>query len=212
MSKNQIPHVLWLGGASDAGKTTVAQILASKNRWQLYLCDMHEHNHFIARATPDLQPIMHGDLDKPIDELWVFATPEEMFQKILDTNNERFPMICEDLQAMPKTPLILVEGPRLFPKLVIPMLTERHQAIWLLPTDEFAQNSAVTRDKPRLRHRSSDPEKFKANFFERENLLRDYIRQEVLLHQLPYIEITGLEPVDVVADKVDLHFKRNIKG
>jgi predicted kinase len=46
-------HVLWIGGASDAGKTTVARLLAERHRWQWYPCDFHEHNHLsgIPRST-----------------------------------------------------------------------------------------------------------------------------------------------------------------
>ena len=206
----KLSHVLWLGGASDSGKTTIAQILGQKNRWQLYLCDMHEHNHLIARSQPDLHPVTYNNLSKSIDEKWIFTTPEEMFQDIMSTNNERFPMICYDLNVMPSKPIILVEGPRLFPNLVQPMLSDIHQAIWLLPTDEFAENSASQRDKPKMRYESCNADLFKSNFFERERLLRNYIRKEVFSLKLPYIEITGIESVDIIANKVELHYKEYI--
>ena len=45
-------HLLWIGGAADAGKTTVSRLLAERHRWQWYPCDVHEHNHLIARADP----------------------------------------------------------------------------------------------------------------------------------------------------------------
>jgi adenylylsulfate kinase-like enzyme len=31
--KRAFAHVLWLGGASDAGKSTVARLLAERHRW-----------------------------------------------------------------------------------------------------------------------------------------------------------------------------------
>jgi len=40
-----------MGGASDAGKTTVSRLLAERHRWQWYPCDFHEHNHLIARRS-----------------------------------------------------------------------------------------------------------------------------------------------------------------
>lgn len=33
--KAALRHVLWIGGAPDAGKTTVARILAERHRFQL---------------------------------------------------------------------------------------------------------------------------------------------------------------------------------
>ncbi|RKN86341.1 hypothetical protein [Paenibacillus ginsengarvi] len=205
--KDSLSHVLWIGGASDSGKSTVMRILAERHRWQIYPCDFHEHNHFIARADPASHPAMYSGLGKTIDDTWVYTTPEAMFHDILTTNDERFPMICEDLQGMPKWPKILVEGPRLFPKLVRPLLSDIHQAIWLLPTEEFALESAAKRDKPQLRMRSSDPERFQSNFFGREALLREYLRQEVLSRGLPYIEVDGSDSVDKVARRVEAHFE-----
>jgi len=207
IEQKKLPNILWLGGASDAGKTTIAQILATRNRWQLYLCDMHEHNHFVARANPDMQPTIYKNLGKSIDDCWVFTTPEEMFQGILKTNDERFTMVVQDVSSMPSVPTILVEGPRLFPNLVMPYLVDVHQAIWLLPTDEFAEKSATERDKPKIRYKSSNPELCKENFFKREELLRHYIRQEVFASQLHSIDVTGFETLEETAYKIEVHFK-----
>lgn len=205
--RDSLSHVLWIGGASDSGKSTVTRMLAERHRWQIYPCDFHEHNHFIARADPALHPAMYRGLGKTIDDNWVYTTPEAMFRDILTTNDERFPMICEDLQAMPKRPKILVEGPRLFPKLVQPLLSDIHQAIWLLPTEKFALESAAKRDKPQLRIKSSDPVRFQSNFFGREALLRDYLRQEVISRGLPYVEVDGSDSVDEVARRVEAYFE-----
>ncbi|MBB6733830.1 hypothetical protein [Cohnella zeiphila] len=204
--KSALSHVLWLGGASDSGKSTVARMLAERNRWQIYPCDLHEHNHFIARADPSLHPAMYSGLGKSVEEKWVHPSPEALFRDILATNDERFPMICEDLRAMPARPPILAEGPRLFPKLVQPLLADVRQAIWLLPTEEFALQSAAKRDKPQGRFGSGDPERFRSNFFGREALLRDYIRQEVISRKLPYIEVDGSKSADEVAERVEAHF------
>lgn len=205
-AKAAFAHVLWLGGASDSGKTTVARMLAERHRWQLYPCDLHEHNHFIARADPVRQPTMYGGLGKSVDEQWVRTTPDDLFCNILATNDERFPMILEDLRVMPRRPPILVEGPRLFPRLVTPLLTDSHQAIWLLPTEEFARESAARRDKPQGRFRSSDPERYGRNFLGREALLRAYIRREVQERGLTSIEIDGSFATDEVARRVEVHF------
>lgn len=112
-----VAHVLWIGGASDAGKTTVSRLLAERHRWQWYPCDLHEHNHLIARADPERHPAISAEFQKTVEERWIQSTPEDLFLRVLQTNDERFPMILDDLRAMPARPMILVEGPRLFPKL-----------------------------------------------------------------------------------------------
>jgi hypothetical protein len=204
----EFAHVLWLGGASDAGKTTIARLLAERHRWQWYPCDLHEHNHLIARADPERHPAIYAEFQKSLDERWVRTTPEAMFQTILATNDERFPMILDDLRAMPTRPMILVEGPRLFPKLITPILTSRSQAVWLCPTEEFALASVTKRDKPQGRFGTSDPERFRQNFLGRERLLRDYIRREVAARDGSLIEVDGSRSIEAVARQVDAHFAR----
>lgn len=117
-------------------------------------------------------------------------------------------MICDDLRLMPSRPPILAEGPRLFPKLVVPVLNSLHQAIWLLPTDEFIHASQERRDKPVLRFRSSDPERFRTNFLARERLLADHIRDEVKRYELPSIEVDGRQTVEEIAQAIHSHFAK----
>jgi hypothetical protein len=208
----ELAHVLWIGGASDAGKTTIARLLAERHRWQWYPCDFHEHNHLIARADPERQPAIYAEFQKSTEERWVATSPDALFRTILATNDERFPMILDDLRAMPKGPMILVEGPRLFPKLVSPVLTSHHQAVWLIPTEEFTQVSIAKRDKPQGRFQSSDPERYRQNFLGRERLLRDYIREEVAAHHLARIAVDGTRSVDAVAQLVDEHFDPYVRA
>jgi hypothetical protein len=128
-ARTAFAHVLWIGGASDAGKSTVARLLAERHRWQWYPCDFHEHNHLIARADPERQPAIYAEFQKSVEERWIQPTPADLLQGVLETSDERFPMILDDLRAMPQRPMILVEGPRLFPKLVAPLLISAHQAV-----------------------------------------------------------------------------------
>jgi hypothetical protein len=202
----QFAHVLWIGGASDAGKTTVARLLAERHRWQWYPCDLHEHNHLIARADPERHPAIYAEFQKSVEERWIQPTAEELVRGVLETNDERFPMILDDVRALPARPLILVEGPRLFPKLVEPLLTSPHQAIWLLPTPEFARESVARRDKPQGRFQTSDPERYRANFLGRDTLLAEYIRREVTARGLTMIDVDGSLSPDALAERIDAHF------
>ncbi len=125
---------------------------------------------------------------------------------MLATNDERFPMIVDDLRVMPDRPDILVEGPRLFPKLVAPLLSSPHRAVWLVPTAEFARESITRRDKPQGRFASRDPERFRQNVLRREQLPAAYIRQEVTRRGLPLIEVGRSRSAEDVAAMVEAHF------
>ena len=205
-ARTTFAHVLWIGGASDAGKTTVARLLAERHRWQWYPCDFHEHNHLIARADPERQPAIYAEFQKSVEERWIQPTSEDLFQGVLETNDERFPMILDDLRAMPQRPMILVEGPRLFPKLVAPLLTSAHQAVWLMPTSEFARESASD-----ATNRRGDLKRAIRSAIERTSCgetgcWRTYIRREVAAYGLTMIEVDGSRSPDEVADQIDAHF------
>jgi len=204
--RRSIAHVFWIGGPSDSGKTTVANLLLRRRRWQWYPCDLHEYNHLVARADPVLHPINYQAIGRSLDETWVHSNPQQMFDFILTSNEERFPLICHDLGLMPHKPPVLAEGPRLFPKLVAPVLTSTNQAVWLIPTASFARESRERRNKPMLRFESSDPERFRENFIFREQLLADYIESEVAWLGLPIIKVDGNRTAEEIADAVEAHF------
>lgn len=94
------------------------------------------------------------------------------------------------------------EGPRLFPKLVVPVLSSLNQAIWLMPTADFANASRERRNKLAWGFESSDPERFRENFLGRERLLADYIESEVARLGLPFIEVNGERTAEEIADAV----------
>ncbi len=200
-----LAHLLWIGGAPDAGKTTIARLLAERRHWQWYPCDLHAHDH-LARSDPTQLPATYAKFGTSIDERWVQPTPDELLRSIVAINDERFPMILTDLRAMPTRPMILVEGPSLHPQLVAPVLTSRHQAVWLVPTEEFALASVARRDKLRGSDRSSDPERYRRNVLERNRLFAGYIRREVAAQGGALIEVDGAQTVEEVARRVEEHF------
>ena len=200
-----LAHILWIGGAPDAGKTTIARLLAERHRWQWYSCDVHTDNH-IARSNPTQHPAIHAKFGKSIDERWVHPTPDELFRSIVAINDERFPLILADLRAMPTRPMILVEGPSLHPKLVAPLRTSCHQAVWLVRTEAFALASVARRDKRRGSDQASDPERYRRNVQERDRLFAGYIRREVAAQGGALIEVDGTQTIEEVAQRVEEHF------
>ena len=58
---------------------------------------------------------------------------------------EGFDLIVEDLLRLPTEPAVIVEGFRLLPHLVQPLLAEPTHAVWLLPTPEFRRAASERR-------------------------------------------------------------------
>jgi hypothetical protein len=193
-------HVLWIGGAPDAGKTTIARLLTEHRGWQWYSCDMHTQSH-IARSDPTQLPATYAKFAKSIDERWVQPTPEELLRSIVAINAERFPLILADLRALPTRPPTLAEGPSLHPNLVVPLLASRHQAVWLVPTEDFAFASVARRDKLRGSEQSSDPARYRRNVLERNRLFAESIRREVAAQGGTLIEVDGAQTAEEVAQR-----------
>src|SRR5258708_24956576 len=129
----RLRHVYWIGGGSGAGKSTIARRLADQYGWHLYATDdvMGDHGR---RTTPDDAPFLHRFMAMDMDERWVNRSPETMLETFHWFRGEGFGFIVEDLLRLPPDPCVIVEGFRLLPRLVKPLLAMPSHAAWLLPT------------------------------------------------------------------------------
>lgn len=199
-----LSHVRWIGGGTDAGKTTVARLLAERQGLQLYHYDQHDLSQ--TQKLAEMMPRYQAALTRSAEERWMGFTPQELMQRSLHHMMDRFPLVVEDLVALPQEPLILVEGFGLTPKLVVPFLSDQHQAIWLVPTEEFLWASMKRRNKPSWRHQVSDPELAIQNSFQRNILLAAHFRQEAVFYGLRVHEVDGTQTVEEIADLIEQHF------
>src|SRR5579862_6306942 len=105
--RDNLRHVLWIGGSTDAGKTSVARMLAERHGWQEYhydLLDRFEPPGHWSRIDPARQPLMHAMRGKGLDDTWVNTTSELMAEEWLASTPERFTMTLDDLLALPPSP------------------------------------------------------------------------------------------------------------
>jgi hypothetical protein len=120
---------------------------------------------------------------------------------------EGFGLIVDDLLRMPTGTAVVVEGFRLLPDLVQPLLTERCHAVWLLPTPDFRAAAFGSRtvgwDIP---SQTSDPERARQNLFERDHMFTERLRAETRRLGLPAIEVNGAMSEDDLAAAVSHAF------
>lgn len=197
-------HVLWIGGAPDSGKTTLAQILAERHGFQVYHYDQHDpaHHQRLAETIPRYRAFLSASLD----ERWVRPEPGALLHRSLQSFRDRFPVVIEDLFALPREPLILAEGFGLMPELIFPVLSNNRQAIWLVPTAQFKRASMIRRDKPSFRDQTSDPERARQNLLRRDMLLTEHVKTQAVAYDLKVHEIDGSQSVERVAALVEQHF------
>jgi len=203
-AKRELAHVLWIGGATDAGKSTVARNLAQRYGASVYHYDKDDAGQIekLARTVPEVDQFLKASLE----ERWVQPAPQKMFAYLLFVFPLRFPLVLESLLAMPKDQLILADGFGLLPELVQPVLSNPHQAIWLVPTKKFKWESMTRRGKPSFAASVSDPEKARLNLFARDMLLADYYRQQVPSYGYTLQEVDGSCSADEMIDLTEAHF------
>lgn len=105
----ELAQVLWIGGPAGAGKTTVSRQLARRHGLRWYNADAHTWEHR-DRALA---------LGVSLPEC---GTGAQYY--------DRWPMLIDDLRALPAAPLVVAEGGLVTPDQV------RHseRAVWLMPS------------------------------------------------------------------------------
>jgi hypothetical protein len=201
--------MLWIGGSTDAGKTSVARALAKLYGLQEYHYDLYDREKYPghwARTDPMRHPHMHASPTQDRDWMWVDTTPEELVERYFRTTPERFQLTLEDCLALPTAPPIVAEGYGFSPQLVQPLLTSRRQAIWLISSEEFKRATYEQRGKGVFAD-TRDPVRARRNHIGRDLLLADHIRSSAAERGLAVLDIDGTRSLEDIISLVEAHFE-----
>jgi hypothetical protein len=180
---DRLRHVRFIGGGSGSGKSTVARRLSAERGLRLHQV---EPLSVCRRTTPADAPLLQAFLAMDMDERWLSRPPDVMRATFHGFQGEGFWLLIEDLLTLPTSPPILVEGFTLLPRLVAPLLTHPHQAVWFIATPEFRraafESRGSTYDIPR---KTSDPERALEKLLERDRLFTDSVARRPLRYAFP---------------------------
>ncbi|WP_433184854.1 hypothetical protein [Actinoallomurus sp. CA-150999] len=193
----RLRHVYWIGGGSGAGKSTITRRIASRHGLHVYSTDETMADH-AGRSTPADAPYLSRFMTMDMDERWVNRSPEIMLETFHWFRGEGFGLIVEDLLRLPAETGVVVEGFRLLPHLVKPLLAAQDHAVWLLPTPEFRRTAFDGRgwEIPR---KTSNPELARHNLLERDRMFTDRLFEETKRLELPVIEVdTAMNEAELV--------------
>ena len=201
--REQFKHVYWIGGGSCAGKSTIARRLASEHGLLVYATDDVMADQ-ARRSTYENSPLLHKFIAMDMDERWVNRSPKTMLETFHWFKGEGFNLIIEDLLSLPHGPGIIVEGFRLLPHLVKPLLSLPVHAVWLLPTPAFRQVAVERRGTSAwgFLAKTSDPERALRNLLERDRMFTDILREETGRLEVPAIEVDATMAEDDVTKRV----------
>jgi hypothetical protein len=201
--RKQLQHVYWIGGGPGAGKSTIARRIATQHGLRVYATDDVMADH-ARRSTRKDCPLLHRFMAMDMDERWVNRSPETMLETFHWFRGEGFNMIIDDLLGLPRDPGVIVEGFRLLPRLVKPLLSVPAHAIWLLPTPAFSQAVVAGRggSASGFLAKTSDPERALRNLLERDLMFTNILREETASLELPTIELDTTMTEDDLTKRV----------
>ncbi|HSE18174.1 MAG TPA: hypothetical protein VLB46_14050 [Pyrinomonadaceae bacterium] len=188
--QEQLKHVYWIGGGSAAGKSTIARRIAAQHDLRVYATDDVMADH--ARgSSPEDRPLLHKFMEMDMDERWVNRSPQTMLETFHWFKGEGFNLIIEDILRLPRETSVIVEGFRLLPHLVKPLLSEAGRAVWLLPSAEFRQTVIESRGGSGwgFLATTTEPERALCNLLERDRMFTDILREETTRLGLRAIEV-----------------------
>jgi len=138
-----------------------------------------------------------------MDERWVNRSPETMLETFHWFRGEGFGLIVENLLRMPREPGVIVEGFRLLPRLVRPLLAVPGRAVWLLPTPDFRRAAIDSRGSTwEIARRTSDPDVALRNLLTRDRMFTERLRREAERLHLRVIEVETTMAEDELAEQV----------
>ena len=189
----ELRHVLWIGGGSRSGKTTIARRLARRHGLRWYSADAQTWRHRDrAVAAGHTAALLFESLSL---EDRTTKTPAEMWA--MGLHDERGPMVVDDLRALPVEPLVVAEGSTLPAFAVSSGIAGAGRAIWLLPTFAFGQSLVDER---------AIPPHIRAWHAETYRLGLEHIEREVAEHGAPFIVVDGTQDLDGIAAEVESRF------
>lgn len=197
-----LAHVRWIGGGSGAGKTTLSRMLAERYACRLYNSDATMRDHS-ARLDSAAAPLLDAFLRSDADERWLQRDPAAMARTFHWFQGEGFDLIVEDLRRVPSDRLVLAEGFRLLPRLVLPYLSDRRHAAWLIPTPQFRRQVFLRRrGRDAFWSATSDPERALARLLERDRMFTDALADEAARGDLTSLPVDGTRAPEELATEL----------
>ncbi len=199
---DRLRHVYWIGGGSGAGKSTIARRVADRHGLRLYATDDAMPDH-ARRCAPGDCPLLAAFAAMDMDQRWLNRFPQTMLETFHWFQGEGFHLITEDLLRLPTRPGVIVEGFRLLPRLVKPLLADSRHAVWLLPTPEFRRAAFQSRGTLwDIAGKTSDPPRALDNLLERDRMFTERLDQEARSLDLRVIAVDTSMTEELLIEQV----------
>ena len=175
----------WIGGGTGAGKTTLTRILAGRHGLRVFPLDAFWYSHAARLPEPEPGP----------DEQWLGQTPARQAADFEALTRRRWPLVLDDLAALPSSPPVIVEGPQVLPDLVPP----GDPAVFLVATGGFQRSVLERRPLPQ----TADPGQALANRIEKDRLHGARVAELAHDRGFPVVRVDGGRPITAILADVE---------
>ena len=141
------------------------------------------------------------DASVDINQRWLETEPRELAREFAERAELTLPLALDDLREMDVGIGVVVEGPQLFPHLIMPHLAGPEFGLWLVATEQLQRQV--------FESRIGDPAKFTSDAaraielrIERNRLLNERIRSSAAAHGLTVFEVDGGHDLPAMTERV----------
>lgn len=184
-------HVLWLGGSPCSGKSTMADRLSEQFDLHVYHVD-EAFGEYVQRISSVRHPVTYKWVHTPWQDLWM-QPHDVLLEEAIAAYSEQFELILEDLHALPDTGPVLAEGTALLPGMVVTLLSQPNQALWMVPTEAFQREMYPKRGAwvQEILATCDDPQAALENWMDRDVAFARWVADEAAARDLPCVWVDG---------------------
>ena len=205
--QRHLSHVYWIGGSPCSGKSSIVERLIQRYACQSYNCDDAFARH-AEKATPEAQPTFFKVTHIAWEALWMQPV-DVLVQDAIRVYHEEWTMIVEYLLALPADTPIIAEGAALLPALVLDVLADPQQAIWVIPTAAFQRERYPQRGAwvQQIVSQCTDPEQALRNWMDRDVAFASWVSEEARRRHLKVLVVDGERTIDENTAVVEAHLQ-----
>ena len=112
-------------------------------------------------------------------------------------------LVPDDLARLPLEKPVIAEGAALLPKLVAPLLSDVHQAIWIVPTENLARPSDSGARGSSRSPTNANPHTAWESWMARDAAFARHIASQAIDRKMAFIWVDGQRTVGQVREAVE---------
>lgn len=188
--------IYWIGGSPCSGKSSVAELIATKYDFYYYKCDDFLEEYIKNGAKKEISIMQKFD-SMDINETWLGRTIDEQVNDEIEFYLHSFDMIKEDISNLKSDKNILIEGAAILPHNILKENINIKDYICVVPTKKFQVEQYSKREWVKYYlAECNDKDKAFNNWMERDSRFAEIIKNKALENNIKIIIEDGSKTIN----------------